>query len=45
VLADPVLDLGEALGIRGGTLVVVAHVDVHERGAGFISLMRGLDLL
>ena len=45
VLADAVQHRGEALGRGGGRLVVVAHVQVHERGAGLVGGVGGFDLL
>ena len=43
--ADAVEHERETLGRRGRRFVVVAHVQVHERGAGFVGGLRRLDLL
>ena len=45
MLLDAFLNAGEALGIGRGPALVIAHVDVDERGAGLESLVRGLNLL
>jgi hypothetical protein len=43
--ADAVLEGGEPLGIARRRLVLVADMDVDERGAGLVGLVRALDLL
>ena len=35
MLADALLEVGELVRVRGGGLIVVADVDVHQRGARF----------
>src|SRR5262245_6354648 len=39
------LHRSEALGIAGGFTLLAADVDVHQRGASFVGLVRGFDLL
>jgi hypothetical protein len=38
-------EVRELLGVRRGGLIVVAHVHVHERRAGLVAGVGGLDLL
>ena len=45
MLAHALEESAELLGIGCRGAVVVAHVNVHERGAGFIGGVRRLDLL
>src|SRR5512132_1476515 len=45
VLAHALLDFGEPLGVRRRSPAVVANVNVHDRGAGLVGGVGGLDLL
>src|SRR5688572_1657431 len=45
LLCNSRLDSSEALGIGRGRLIVVAHVDMDERGSDLIGLARRYDLL
>src|ERR1700752_2870462 len=44
-LADPFLEFGELVRVRCRGPIVVADVDVHQRGAGFEGGGGGFDLL
>ena len=45
VAPDPLEEIRELVRVGGGGLIVVAHVHVHQRRAGLVAGVRGLDLL